>query len=106
MRELLYIPDDYKGPAILIRDGYDLHEWAENQRGHLLAKRKDEDCVLFVTCRLNDSYGAEDEDNQSWYTADVHGVYEHTWQELLEQHDLFYVTDEELLKLIKNEQNN
>ena len=105
MRELLYIPDDYKGPAILIRDGYDLHEWAENQRGHLLAKRKDEDCVLFVTCRLNDSYGAEDEDNQSWYTADVHGVYEHTWQELLEQHDLFYVTDEELLKLIKNEQN-
>jgi hypothetical protein len=54
-----------------------------------------------VTRRLNDSYGTEDKGDDPWYTADVHGVYEHTWQELLEQHDLFYVTDEELLKLIK-----
>lgn len=101
MKKILYIPEEYKGPDIIITHGYDLAEWEQKNPGHLLAKRKNEDCVLFVTCRLNDGYGTEDEDNDSWYTADVHGVYEHTWQELLEQHDLFYVTDEELLNLIK-----
>jgi hypothetical protein len=101
MRKILYITADRKGPYIIITHGYDLAEWEQNNPGHLLAKRKDQDCVLFVTRRLNDSYGTEDKGDDPWYTADVHGVYEHTWQELLEQHDLFYVTDEELLKLIK-----
>jgi hypothetical protein len=100
MKEILYIPDDYKGPAILVRDGCDLHEWAENQRGHLLAKRKGADYVLFVTRRLNDSYGSEDKGDDPWYTADVHGVYEHTWEELLQDHDLYCVTEQELLGLL------
>lgn len=101
MKKLLYIPDDYRGPDVIIHHGGDLYEWTEKNPGHLLAKRKNDDCVLFVTCRLNDGYGADDKPDDPWYTADMHGVYEHTWEELLQEHDLYYVTDEELLNLIK-----